>query len=62
MAVHPDPVLSKLAQSLINRKLFRIKLEDDKPVSKKWKEKMITANHKKNYRRQNAVTLFSYDR
>ncbi len=38
---HPDPVLSKLAQSLVNRKLFRIKLTD-KPVSKAWKENMMT--------------------
>lgn len=37
---HPDPVLSRLAFSLINRKLFFIKLEDN-PVSEKWKEKKL---------------------
>lgn len=37
---HPDTVLSKLAQSLVNRKLFRIKLTD-KPVSKIRKDNMI---------------------
>lgn len=37
---HSDLVLSTLSQSLINRKLFRIKISD-KPVSKKWKEKML---------------------
>lgn len=37
---HTDLVLSALSQSLINRKLFRIKISD-KPVSKKWKEKML---------------------
>ncbi len=38
--MHPDPVLSKLAFRLINRKLFRIELEDA-PVSEKWKEKKL---------------------
>jgi uncharacterized protein len=37
---HPDPVLSRLARSLINRKLFRIKLKD-KPFSPKWKKDML---------------------
>jgi HD superfamily phosphohydrolase len=35
-----DPVLSALAKSLIQRKLFKVTL-NEKPVSKKWKEKMI---------------------
>jgi len=37
---HTDPVLSKLSQNLINRKLFRVKLTD-KPVSKKRQEKIL---------------------
>jgi hypothetical protein len=37
---HSDPVLSSLSKSLIQRRLFRVKLKK-KPVSKKWKEKMI---------------------
>jgi len=37
---HNDPVLSSLAKSLIQRKLFKVSL-NEKPVSKKWKEKMI---------------------
>lgn len=37
---HSDPVLSKLAQNLINRRLFRIKIAD-KPVSKKWKDQIL---------------------
>lgn len=37
---HPDPVLSKLAFCLINRKLFYIKLQDS-PVSERWKEKKL---------------------
>jgi uncharacterized protein len=37
---HSDLVLSKLAQSLINRKLFRIKIKDA-PFSDKWKLKML---------------------
>lgn len=44
--MHPDPVLSKLAQRLINRKLFRIEL-DDVPVSEKWKEKKLQQITKK---------------
>ena len=44
--MHPDPVLSKLAQRLINRKLFRIELEDI-PVSEKWKEKKLQQITKK---------------
>ncbi|MFV0593857.1 MAG: HD domain-containing protein [Draconibacterium sp.] len=39
---HPDPVLSKLAWSLTNRKIFRIKLED-KPLSKKKEESLLAA-------------------
>lgn len=35
-----DPVLSALSKSLIQRKLFKVTL-NEKPVSKKWKEKMI---------------------
>jgi len=38
--LHPDPVLSSLSQSIMNRKLFRVSLED-KPVPVKWKEKML---------------------
>lgn len=38
--LHPDPVLSRLAYNLINRKLFHIKLMDT-PVSEKWKEKKL---------------------
>jgi hypothetical protein len=38
--LHPDPVLSRLSQSIMNRKLFRVRLED-KPVTVKWKEKML---------------------
>ena len=37
---HPDKVLSALAKNLLNRKLFRTNLSD-KPVSEKWKEKML---------------------
>lgn len=37
---HSDPVLSKLSQNLINRKLFRVKLTD-RPVSKKGQEKIL---------------------
>lgn len=37
---HSDPVLSRLSQNLINRKLFRVKLTD-KPASKKFQEKML---------------------
>lgn len=37
---HPDLVLSYLAKSLINRKLFKTKLKS-KPVSKIWSEKML---------------------
>jgi uncharacterized protein len=37
---HSDQVLSKLAQSLINRKLFRIKIKDA-PFTDKWKQKML---------------------
>ncbi len=44
--MHDDPVLSKLAKSLINRKLFRIYLEDV-PVSEKWKEKKLNQITKK---------------
>ncbi len=44
--IHPDPVLSKLAKNLINRKLFRIKLEEV-PVSEKWKEKKLKQITKK---------------
>lgn len=36
---HPDLVLSKLSRSLINRRLFKIKITD-RPVSKKFQEKM----------------------
>lgn len=36
---HSDLVLSKLSRSLINRRLFKIKITD-RPVSKKWQEKM----------------------
>jgi uncharacterized protein len=43
---HSDKVLSELSKSLVNRKLFRIRL-DDKPVSKKWKEKMLLQITKK---------------
>ena len=43
---HSDKVLSELSKSLVNRKLFRIRLED-KPVSKKWKEKMLLQITKK---------------
>lgn len=38
--LHPDPVLSRLADNLINRKLFFIKIMDT-PVSEKWKEKKL---------------------
>lgn len=38
--LHTDPVLSRLSQSIMNRKLFRVSLED-KPVTVKWKEKML---------------------
>jgi uncharacterized protein len=44
--LHPDPVLAKLAHSLINRKLLRIKLEDV-PVTEKWKEKKLRQITKK---------------
>ena len=37
---HPDQVLSTLAKSITNRKLFQIKIEN-KPVSKAWEEKII---------------------
>jgi uncharacterized protein len=37
---HPDPVLSKLADSLINRKLFRTMLKGS-PVSEKWKDRVL---------------------
>lgn len=37
---HSDPVLSSLSKSLIQRRLFKVKLKK-KPVSKKWKEKML---------------------
>jgi len=37
---HPDLVLSTLAKSISNRKLFRTKIKN-KPVSKSWEEKMI---------------------
>lgn len=37
---HSDPVLSKLAQSITNRKLFKTKLKQ-KPLSKSWEEKML---------------------
>ena len=37
---HRDLVLSQLAQSIINRKLFKTKLKQ-KPVSKLWEEKML---------------------
>ncbi|MGM0622027.1 MAG: HD domain-containing protein [Bacteroidota bacterium] len=37
---HSDPVLSSLSKSLIQRRLFRVKLKK-KPVSEKWNEKMI---------------------
>lgn len=37
---HSDLVLSRMASSIINRKLFQIKLKS-KPVSKKWEEKML---------------------
>ncbi len=37
---HDDPVLSYLAGSLFNRKLFKASLES-KPVSKSWEEKML---------------------
>lgn len=37
---HNDPVLSSLARSLIQRKLFKVTL-NEKPIQKKWKEKMI---------------------
>ena len=43
---HPDPVLSRLAYSLINRKLFRIKLKD-KPVSDKWRAAKLAQITKK---------------
>ena len=38
--MHPDAVLSKLAQNLINRRLFHIKLHDV-PVTEKWKERKL---------------------
>ncbi len=44
--MHADPVLSKLADSLINRNLFRIKMEDA-PVSEKWKKKKLLQITKK---------------
>lgn len=37
---HADPVLSSLARSLINRRLFRIKLTDS-PLPAKWKDDML---------------------
>lgn len=37
---HPDLVLSTLAKSIINRKLFQTKIET-RPISKTWEEKMI---------------------
>ncbi|WP_246222823.1 HD domain-containing protein [Maribellus comscasis] len=37
---HPDLVLSTLADSITNRKLFKTKMKT-KPVSKTWKEKML---------------------
>lgn len=37
---HSDPVLSSLSKSLIQRRLFKVKLKK-KPVSKKWEEKML---------------------
>nr|WP_282189101.1 HD domain-containing protein [Maribellus sp. YY47] len=37
---HPDPVLSKLAWSLTNRKIFKIRLTD-KPLSKKNEEQLL---------------------
>ncbi|HZH72343.1 MAG TPA: HD domain-containing protein [Mariniphaga sp.] len=38
--MHPDPVLSKLANGLINRRLFHINIEDT-PVTEKWKDKKL---------------------
>jgi uncharacterized protein len=37
---HSDPVLSKLAKSLINRQLFRIKIKDA-PFSNIWQQKIL---------------------
>jgi len=37
---HSDPVLSKLANSITNRKLFTTKIKS-KPISDKWKSKML---------------------
>jgi HD superfamily phosphohydrolase len=37
---HSDLVLSSLSKSLLQRRLFRVKLKK-KPVSKKWKEEML---------------------
>lgn len=43
---HNDPVLSSLAKSIIQRRLFKVTL-NEKPVSKKWKNKMIQRIKKK---------------
>ncbi len=38
---HPDSVLSRLSRSLIQRKLFRVKMKEN-PFTEKWKEKTVT--------------------
>ena len=43
---HSDPILSRLAKGLINRRLFHI-IIDDTPVPEKWKEKKLQQITKK---------------